>query len=1281
MLICRVLARPYVAVICSVFAIVFANSQSALAQLPQTRLYALFPPGAQAGQSIDVTVTNGADLDEISGMRFSHAGIKATHKSGNTFSVAVAGNVQPGIYECRVTGLYGTSNPRSFVVGKLPEVNENNANATTEQAQEIQLGSVINGKSDSGADVDFYKLTAKKGQRVLVECSAIGIDSRFHGELRLYSANGRRLGRAVAELRRSDPLLDVTIPADGDYFLRVSDFVYAGNNDYFYRLKVHTGPHIDYIVPPVGVPGSKAKYTVFGRNLPGSQPAEIGSDGRQLQKLTVAITLPNKSDALQFAAAPFSRESDIDGASWAFSAANGTSNSVLISYAAKPALVETEPNDEATKAQKITVPAEVAGQFQQRADIDYFEFEAKAKQVFWVDVFAQRLGGSADPYLTIDQITKKDDGTETVKRLASQDDIANTGIANLYDLDSDDVSYRFAVPADSLYRISVRDRFFESRGAPDLQYHLAIREEQPDFRVAVIPPAPLQNNANGYQTWALGLRKGENLHVQVAALRRHGFKGDITVNPSNLPPGITAQPVVISGTTNSATLIFSAAENAKPGTWPLAVAGEATIDSPAAVAAVTAAEAALKSANDAIPNLDKALAATVDPLNKATDAKNKAAAAAKVATDAKNKAAAEKTASDKTLADAKVAAQKATDAAKAADTKLAAAKKAVTDATAAETVAKQALDKDKENQGLKDALAAATKKKTDSEAASKAAEQAVAAAKKLQQDTAKAVQAATTDAQKKSQAFAQADAKAKQADAALATATKTYDAAVAKNKTATDAKNNGVAAIAAADKDLQAKRKAREAAARKVTHAARTATVVWNGSNVEPALTRMSRELTLSVMDEVSPFQAVANVKQETVAQNRTLLVPVKLAKRSGFDDKVQLTFQAVPKNVKATNVAIEKGQDTALARLDIAANVAEGTYTLFLQAQGKVKYSKNPVRLERATAAQKTADEALKAAQEAAKKAAAAATAAQNELTAATKASTDAQNKVKAEQAKLTKAQATEKQAATANTNADAALKDATTKAESAAKALEAATAAANADAENADLKKKQQDATTAKTAADQAVTKAQQAQQTAAKTLTDAQAATKVASDAVAAASKQATDAQTAVTQKTEAKQKADAAKKAADDAAKAADATKKAADKELDAAKKYAAAKDVNVFAPTTPIVVTVTKGAFTLAANVPGGGALKQGQSLEVKVTAKRINGFTGPITVGLAMPPGSSGLSAPPVTIPADQTEATLKITAAGDTPEGQIANLFVRGKSDWNGPTSADVAVTVKVQK
>ena len=181
-----VIARRRLAVTFCVLMAFCLSSTISQAQLPQTRLYAVYPQGAQAGQTVDVTAANGVDLDELDRMTFSHPGIKAAHKTGNAFAVTVAADVPPGVYEARVHGMYGTSNPRCFVVGALPEVLEVDANNTTETAQPVEIGSVVNGRSNRGADVDFYKIKGKKGQRLLIECQALRIDSKFQAELRIY---------------------------------------------------------------------------------------------------------------------------------------------------------------------------------------------------------------------------------------------------------------------------------------------------------------------------------------------------------------------------------------------------------------------------------------------------------------------------------------------------------------------------------------------------------------------------------------------------------------------------------------------------------------------------------------------------------------------------------------------------------------------------------------------------------------------------------------------------------------------------------------------------------------------------------------------------------------------------------------------------------------------------------------------------------------------------------------------------------------------------------------
>ena len=84
-------------------------------------------------------------------------------------------------------------------------------------------------------------------------------------------------------LEVSVPLLDATLPADGDYFVRVSEFAYQqGGPDYFYRLTVAAGPWIDAVFPPAVNPGQPTKVTLHGRNLPG------GNAG----SLTAALTPP-----------------------------------------------------------------------------------------------------------------------------------------------------------------------------------------------------------------------------------------------------------------------------------------------------------------------------------------------------------------------------------------------------------------------------------------------------------------------------------------------------------------------------------------------------------------------------------------------------------------------------------------------------------------------------------------------------------------------------------------------------------------------------------------------------------------------------------------------------------------------------------------------------------------------------------------------------------------------------------------------------------------------------
>jgi len=626
------------------------------AQLPQTRLYAIFPPGSQVGTSVDVRLSGGVDLEEIDRLIFSHPGIKAVPKMAdtagkqtpvaNTFVVTVEQGVPPGLYEVRASGLFGMSNPRTFVVASTKEAVETEPNNITEKANELTLNTTVNGQINGGADIDFFHFQGRKGERVLVTCQADRIDSFLSAVLEIYDASGRRLASGRREVR-GDPLVDVTIPEDGRYFLKLYDFVYGGSTSHVYRLRAHTGPHVDFILPPAGVPNSTGKFTLYGRNLPGSVAAEQSVAGRALEKLEVEIPVPAVGTH-NMADLPAADESGLDGFSYVFESPQGNSNPVPIRFASAPPVLEQEPNDSTEQAQLITVPGEVAGQFQAKGDIDRFTFEAKAGSVYYIEVFADRNGSSSDPFFVLDQVIKNDKGKEQLKRITEQDDNTKDVVASVFDARTDDPVYRFAVPADGTYRIALRDRYFESRGGPQFVYRLAIRKPRPDFRLVALPVAPVApGTKTGAGTWAMGLRRGDNLPLQLFAFRRDGFAGTIDVSVTGLPVGVTCQGASIGTGQNSATMILSAAEDAPPWSGIVQVIGDAKLEDPDDIAAETAARSAIKPATDATAALDKA---ADQALNVLQEARQKLEAARKAAAEKPDDVALRKGESDAQMA-------------------------------------------------------------------------------------------------------------------------------------------------------------------------------------------------------------------------------------------------------------------------------------------------------------------------------------------------------------------------------------------------------------------------------------------------------------------------------------------------------------------------------------------------------------------------------------------------------------------------------------------------------
>jgi hypothetical protein len=417
----------------------------------------------------------------------------------------------------------------------------------------------------------------------------------------LYDPAGRELERNHNTNRR-DPLIDFTVPADGDYFVSLHEQsfgYYAVAGECFYRLTISTAPYLDFILPPAGEPGSTREYTVYGRNLPGGKPApgvELG--GKQLEMLSVTIPLPaaeahdlNREGGLYVEPS----ESFLDGISYRLKSPAGTSNPVLLTMTDTPILAETAKPDPAMLARFVTPPCECVGQFYPRGRRERVAFQSKKGDVYWIEVFSQRLGLPTDPCMVVQQVKRGDKGTDQVVDLETVDDnLANADRVHwsfldslLYNMATHDPAYRFVAPEDGTYRVMVEDLsrpsqdvLHAAKGDPRRGYRLSIHRPEPDFRLVAVPRPPTNlpaEQAVQSTIWSPVLRPGAAQLVEVFADRRDGFDGEIRVTVADLPKGVTALPVVIAPKQTSATLVLKAADDAPPGTGVLSIKGTARL--------------------------------------------------------------------------------------------------------------------------------------------------------------------------------------------------------------------------------------------------------------------------------------------------------------------------------------------------------------------------------------------------------------------------------------------------------------------------------------------------------------------------------------------------------------------------------------------------------------------------------------------------------------------------------------------------------------------------------
>jgi len=493
--------------------------------LPAPRLLTTMPMGGQVGTQVELTIT-GESIDDASELIFSHPGIKATAKLDaegkavpKSYLISIAADCSVGLHEARVMTPLGLSSSRIFSVGSLAEVVQIEPSTTPDKAMPLLINSICNAVMPVRA-VNHYRISGKQDQRIIVDCAARGIDSKLYPVAIIADSVGRDL---LVE-RRGD-LLDFTAPEDGEYLIKVHELTFQGGPEFFYRLAVQ----------------------------------ELPADER-----------PQRLASTQA----------VNAFSWP-----------PVGLVAQAATSEVEPNDDGDKLQSITLPCDIAGTFFPAADVDVFEFAAKKGEVWWIEVASERFGLPTDPTILVQRVVESNadaGAAETLVDVTELSDIPSpvkvSGNGYAYDgppynAGSSDILGKVEIPEDGRYRLQLLDLFGGTRNDARNRYRLLIRKAEPDFAlVAWAMHMELRNGDRNALSKPMSLRPGATMALEVIAVRRDGFNGDIELSMENLPDGVTAQGLKIQAGQSRGIMLVSADELAPAGQASVRFAGRADIN-------------------------------------------------------------------------------------------------------------------------------------------------------------------------------------------------------------------------------------------------------------------------------------------------------------------------------------------------------------------------------------------------------------------------------------------------------------------------------------------------------------------------------------------------------------------------------------------------------------------------------------------------------------------------------------------------------------------------------
>ncbi|MEX2288624.1 MAG: hypothetical protein WD648_16115 [Planctomycetaceae bacterium] len=509
------LSRP--PVVCLAIALA---ATTARAQAPS--IAATTPQAAKPGATLDVTIAGGnlAGPTQLVTSFPCEAVLSPDVKDNGTqpasvvYRMTVPADAPVGVHALRMTSPGGTSPLKLFVVDDLPSIAGLGSNTSPATAQPIDLPVAVDGAAPARG-LHFYKIKADAGQRISFEVLARRMGSTMDPMLRILDTNGRELAYSEDEPGLStDAQLSYTFNTAGEYVVEVRDVAYRGGGAY--RLRIGDFPCVTVPYPMGGRRGSDVSVSFAGSDL----------------ENVVPLTLKTPSD-------PLVRWIPVTA-----KRVGGTSSGfATLALGDSEEFTETEPNNEAAQASRVTLGGNFNGRLGELRDVDRFVFSAKKGENYTFSAVTRQQASPCDLVLEL----YKADGA----KVAEADDAGDT-----------DAVLKYAFPDDGDYTLLAVDR--ANRGGSRFAYRIESAPTRAGFALS----------ASADQ---INVPAGGTAMLTVGAVR-DGYDGPIAVSVVDLPAGVTTVPTVIGPAQKSVVLTLQSTPEAAAGkAMPIRVVGTAKI--------------------------------------------------------------------------------------------------------------------------------------------------------------------------------------------------------------------------------------------------------------------------------------------------------------------------------------------------------------------------------------------------------------------------------------------------------------------------------------------------------------------------------------------------------------------------------------------------------------------------------------------------------------------------------------------------------------------------------